>query len=101
MPSVLNLPSRLQCLLLVAEKFFELATYTEAVHQRISAKARSSKAGNELQYYRFNVHHGMEDIAWKDHSKLMVIESSAREYLNEHETRQKVENCVKDLMDIG
>lgn len=101
LPNFLNVSKQIRSKLLLAEKCMELLTCTEVVHQRLSVRARSSKASNELQYYRFNVEHGMEDISWGDVTKLTLAESTAREYLNEHETREKVKSCVKDLMDLG
>ena len=79
-----------------AQYLTSLANDTETTHEMFAQQHRHMIVEDE--YYRFNVHHGMEHILSDDWQDLDRIFISTLQYCNEAENQPRFERCAERLI---
>jgi predicted acylesterase/phospholipase RssA len=71
------------------------ATETESTSEKFLARWRGHV--EEGRCFRFNVHHGLEDVGLAEYTEEGLIRDATRTYLETRVTMGEVERCVKNL----
>jgi Patatin-like phospholipase len=93
-----NLPPGVKALIEMASALAKLATNSEDVHQRVARDPRSNPKEKRLWYFRFNVPRDVGDIGLGDWTKANDLAAHTKNYMEEHETEERRDLCVKFLL---
>ncbi|KAF2266442.1 FabD/lysophospholipase-like protein [Lojkania enalia] len=78
----------------LASTLVAMAVDTERVAERFQ-KQDVRANGLSSNYFRFNVRRGLEDVGLEEHAKQGTIIAATNNYLDEYETREKVQEFVE------
>ena len=89
-----NLPNGVMALMEMGNALAKLSTDSERVHQEIEREFRRK----QLPYFRFNVSRDIGDIGLEEWNKATDLAAHTRNYMEEVETEEKRDLCVKLLL---
>jgi hypothetical protein len=79
----------------IGKTLLAIATETEQMAERF--RRDKSHLDNSGRYYRFNVAHGLEDIALEESKKVKEIAAATRRYVGSQDVLKQMQACGENL----
>ncbi|PQE23033.1 ankyrin repeat protein [Rutstroemia sp. NJR-2017a WRK4] len=83
----------------IAKSLVEIATETEATHQRFK-NGSGKELANKNKYFRFNVPN-LGTIGMEEYKKLADLQKETIDYISEHSGRALAEACVEKMLETA